>query len=180
MRLIHRKSTPSCWCLKAGGNLFSRLFSIYSRVMIKIWSKSLPNFSSWTSEGMCASVAQVVTGEFVPGPGMSAVTLQHLQLRQFSLGDKLLLALRQICDQIKQATQIISPEPPESIKTGWIHLWWTYLRKEISWGQKGPNLAIPSSLHCDNHLTQAQRVDVAALQQRFGDVFHTCLVFPLT
>lgn len=118
MRLIHRKSTPSCWCLKAGGNLFSRLFSIYSRVMIKIWTKSLPNFSSWTSEGMCASVAQVVTGELVPGPGMSAVTLQHLQLRQFSLGDKLLLALHRICDQIKQATRILSSEPPESIKTG--------------------------------------------------------------
>lgn len=34
-----------------------------------------------------------------------------------------------------------------------------------------PNSTIPTSLHCDNHLTQANRADAAALQQHFADVF---------
>lgn len=33
-----------------------------------------------------------------------------------------------------------------------------------------PCFTIPTSLHCDVYLTQAQRADVAAMQQRFADV----------
>lgn len=44
-------------------------------------------------------------------------------------------------------------------------------------GPEVPNSTIPTSLHFDNHLTQAQKADVAALQQRFADVhqFNTLL-----
>ncbi|XP_026003826.1 uncharacterized protein LOC113009615 [Astatotilapia calliptera] len=38
-------------------------------------------------------------------------------------------------------------------------------------GPEVPNSIIPASLPCDDHLTQAQRADVVALQQRFADVF---------
>uniref|UniRef100_A0A3P8QWH1 ribonuclease H n=2 Tax=Astatotilapia calliptera TaxID=8154 RepID=A0A3P8QWH1_ASTCA len=38
-------------------------------------------------------------------------------------------------------------------------------------GPEVPNSIIPTSLPCDDHLTQAQRADVVALQQRFADVF---------
>lgn len=38
-------------------------------------------------------------------------------------------------------------------------------------GPEVPNSTIPASLHCDNHLTQAERVDVAALQKGFANVF---------
>uniref|UniRef100_A0A3P8NS09 Piwi domain-containing protein n=1 Tax=Astatotilapia calliptera TaxID=8154 RepID=A0A3P8NS09_ASTCA len=38
-------------------------------------------------------------------------------------------------------------------------------------GPEVPNSIIPTSLPCDDHLTQAQRADVVALQQRFADEF---------
>lgn len=38
-------------------------------------------------------------------------------------------------------------------------------------GQEVPNCTIPTSLHCNDHLIQAQRADVATLHQCFADMF---------
>lgn len=45
------------------------------------------------------------------------------------------------------------------------------VRERDELGREVPKSNIPASLHCSDHLTQAQRTDVAALQQRFADVF---------
>ncbi|XP_039463817.1 uncharacterized protein LOC120437327 [Oreochromis aureus] len=146
--LARMKSLPSCWCLKAAGTKLHRLGRLSQENLLQAQQCQQSLYNRGT------------------------------RLRQFSPGDKMLVLLPSSSSKLLakwQGSFVITRrvgdvdyEVAWSDRGGATQIYHLNLLK--AW-REAETAALPTSLHCDDHLTQAQRADVAALQQCFADVF---------